>query len=68
MKEKKYKVTLLPPTINEEIIYAESVEDCYDEMLNIINSYPDWYLNLLIEEIKEDEEMEDEENEQQENQ
>lgn len=58
---KKYKVTLLPPTINEEIIECENEEDVYDEMLNIINSYPDWYLNLSIEEIKEDEENEEKE-------
>ena len=63
---KKYRVTLLPPTINEEIIYAESVEDCYDKMMDVINSYPDFYLNLSIEEI-EDEEMEDDENEQENN-
>lgn len=61
---KKYKVTLLPPAINEEIIEAENMEDCYEEMVNIINSYPDWYLNISIEEIEEDEEMEEvEENE-----
>lgn len=65
---KKYKVRLLPPMIDEEIIIAESKEDCYDEMLNIINSYPDWYLNFSIEEIEDEEMEEDEENEQQENQ
>lgn len=56
---KKYKVTLLPPAVTEEIIEAENMKDCYDEMLNIINSYPDWYLNISIEEIEEDEEDEE---------
>ena len=66
--KKKYKVRLLPPTINEEIIYAESMEDCYDKMMNVINSYPDFYLNISIEEIEDEEMEEDEENEQEQNQ
>lgn len=60
---KKYKVALLPPAINEEIIEAENMEDCYDEMVNIINSYPDMYLNISIEEMEEVEENEEKEKE-----
>lgn len=62
MNKKKYKVTLLQPMIDEEIIIAESMEDCYDKMMNIINSYPNFYLNIQIEEMEDEE---DEENEQQ---
>lgn len=67
MKEKKYKVKLLQPTINEEIIYAESKEKCYAKMMNNIIWCPNLYLNISIEEMEEDEENEQEENEQEEN-
>lgn len=64
---KKYKVTLLQPIISEEIIYAECKEECYDEMINNINSFPNLYLNISIEEMEEDEDDEEQEENEQEN-